>query len=241
MAEYCQSGKQKKAYKTTVVYFTPGLEKGLSLDKANEINKGLSERKNAVLKELFYLIGNSSTFGQSKTGLKYYQLNGNEPNWFSLISDDESEVLENIKDDNSSTKFLLFTLIVKIENKNKIFVYQTNQESRRMKYSKSYSTDLNNLMADYTLLAPKEVIEEITQTEFNSRFSYTSIILNENGEIDLSKAVENRERLWEAYIKKYTAVKESADDNSNKSTAELSLDLSSFCRYGRKISDLQSL
>lgn len=240
MAEYCQSGKQKKAYKTTVIYFTPALEKGISLDKANEKNKGLSDRKNALLKELFYLLGDQNALGQSTDGLKFYQLNGNDPNWYSLVSSNERDVLNNIKAEDSNTKFLLFTLIVKIEGQNKIIVYQTNQESRRMNYDKGYSTDLNNLMNDYTLLAPKEVMEAMTDSEFDSRFPYSAIILNETGEIDLSKAIENRDRLWKAYINKFTTVNEAPEDSSKKSIVELSLDLNAFCKYGRKISDIQS-
>lgn len=240
VAEYCQSGKQKKAYKITVLYFTPPVEKGLSLDKAIQKNKNLSERKNALLKDFFYLIGDQNSQGQSTSGLKFNQLDGNNPNWYSLVSKNESDVLNNIKNEDSDTKYLLLTFIVKVEGQNKFVVYQTNQESRRMNYDKGYSTDLNNLMSEYTLLAPKEAIEQITESEFDGNSTYAAIILNENGEVDLSKAIDNRDRLWKAYIKKFTSVKESSEDNSQKAIIELSLDLNTFCKYGRRISDIQS-
>ena len=233
MAEYCQSGRQTKAYKTTVIYFTPDLEKGISLDKANQKKKSLAERKDALLKELFYLLGDANTSEQIAN-------QGDKPSWYSLVSDDEADTLKIIAAEDSNTKYRLFTFIIKIIPQNKIIVYQSNLDSRRMSYNRGFSTDLNNLMNEYTILMPKEVIEEITGEEFNSRFPYSAIILNENGEVDLSKAIENRDRLWKAYIQKFTLIKEANDDNSKKSAIELSLDLNTFCKYGRRISDVQS-
>ena len=233
MAEYCQSSKQKKALKTTVIYFTPDLEKGISLDKANKKNKELSEQKNMFLKKLFYLLGDSDMSEKIAN-------HGDLPKWYSLTSNDETDVIKNMKGEDSSTKFQLFTFVVKILNKNKIIIYQSNLDSRRMNYGKGYATDLNDLFSKYTLLAPKEVIEEITESKFDSRFPYSSIILNEDGEVSLSKSINNKDRLWETYINKFTTIKETSEDNSKKSTAELSLDLNIFCKYGREVSDILS-
>lgn len=233
MAEYCQSGKQKKPFKTTVIYFTPALEPKLSVDKANQKNQKIAEQKNDTLKKLFYTLGNSSM--SEPVGNM-----GEDPNWYLLVSDDEGNVLNSIKEEDSNTKHRLFTFIVKILNQNKIIIYQSNQHSRRMGYNTGYSTDLGNLMDEFTILTPKNVIEEITGTEFNSRFPYSSIVLNESGEIDISKAISRRNDLWKAYIYKFTSIKEASEDNSQKSTIELSLDLNVFCKYGRKVSDLQS-
>lgn len=233
LAEYCQSGKQIKTYKTTVIYFTPRLGDKLSLDKANEKNRKLSEQKNEILKKMFYLLANEK---MSEDIVNH----GDESSWHLLVSDNEAEVLENIKEEDSDTNYRLFTFIVKILNKDKIIIYQSNQSSRRMNYDKGYSTDLNQLINEYTILAPKEVIEKITETEFDGANLYSTIILNEKGEIDISKAINNIDRLWKTYIRKFSSIKETSEDNSKKSTAELSLDLSTFCKYGRRISDLQS-
>jgi hypothetical protein len=233
MAEYCQSGKQKKPFKTAVIYFTPALEPKLSVDKANQKYKEIAEQKNNTLKKLFYTLGNSS-MSEPVANM------GDEPRWYLLVSDDEKDALANIKGEDSNTKHRLFTFIVKILNQNKIIIYQSNQHSRRMGYDTGYSTDLNKLMDEFTILTPKNVIEEITGSEFNSRYPHSSIILNESGEIDISKAIARKKDLWKAYIYKFTSVKEASEDNSQKSTIELSLDLNVFCKYGRNISDLQS-
>lgn len=233
ITEYCQSGTQKKAYKTTVLYFFPNLEPKLSIDKANLKNQKLSEQKNELLKKLFYVMGDATMTEQVVN-------QGDQPGWYLLVSDSEKDVLNNISEEDSNTKYRLITFIVKILNQNKIVVYQSNQNSRRMNYDKGYSTDLNDLMNEYTILAPKEVVEKMTGSEFNSQYPYSSIILDENGQIDISKAVRRKNDVWKAYIRKFTSIKEASEDNSRKSSIELSLDLNVFCKYGRKISDLQS-
>jgi hypothetical protein len=231
MAQYCQSGKQIKSFKTTVLYFTPKIEPGLSLDKANQKMKETEGHKTDRLKNLFYLLANED-------GKEQVSNMGDEPSWYLLTSEDEKDVLDNVKAEDSNTKFRLFTFIVRTSNK--IIIYHSNLKSRRMNYAETYSTDLNNLISNYTLLAPKDVAEQITATEFDSKYLYGTIILNESGEIDISEAIEQRNRLWKAYINKFTSIKETSDQNSQKSTIELSLDLNVFCKYGRSISTLQS-
>lgn len=221
MTEYCQSGKQKKSFKTTVIYFTPPIEAGLPVDKANQKSKKLAEQKDKTLKSLFYTLSDSNMSEPIAN-------HGDEPSWYLLAADDEKDVLENIKQDDSSTKYRLFTFVIKILNQNKIVIYQSNLDSRRMNYNQGYSTDLRGLMDDYTILIPREMVEEITGSAANSN------------EIDISGAISNKNNLWRSYIKRFTSIKEASEDHSRKSTIELALDLNIFCNYGRKISDLQS-
>ncbi len=230
MAQYCQSGKQIRSFKTTVLYFTPKVEPGLSLDKANLKTKETETHKRGLLKNLFYLLANED-------GKQQIANNGDEPGWYLLTSEDEKDVLDNIKAEDSNTKFRLFTFIVRV--KNKIIVYQSNLNSRRMSYDKTYSTDLHNLISNYVVLVPKEVVEKIEGSESDSADLQTTI-LNDNGEIDISKAVNQKDLLWMAYINRFTSIKEASDQNSQKSAIELSLDLNVFCKYGRSISALQS-
>ncbi len=230
LVQYCRSGKQIKPLKTTVLYFTPKIEPGLSLDKANQKLKETEDQKTDLLKNLFYMLANED-------GKEQVSNSGDEPKWYLLTSENEKDVLDNIKAEDSNTKFRLVTFIVKANNK--IIIYQSNQSSRRMDYDKTYSTDLNNLTSNYVVLAPKEVVEKIVDSESDSA-SLETTILNENGEIDVSKAIDQRDRLWNAYINKFTSIKEASEQNAQKSTVELTLDLNVFCKYGRKISDLQS-
>lgn len=231
MAGYCQSGKQIKPFKTTVLYFSPKIEPGLSLDKAGQKLKKSEDQKAKILKELFYLLANPD-------GKEQVVNAGDEPKWYLLSSNDENDVLDNVKAENSSTKYPLFTFIVKVPNK--IIVYQSNLSSRRMNYDKTYSTDLHNLISDHTILAPKEIIEKMVGSEFDGDHLYSTIILDKDGQVDISKAVERRDDLWKRYIQAFTSVKESVDQNSQKSTIELSLNLNIFCKYGRHLSDVQS-
>ncbi|MBL7555504.1 MAG: hypothetical protein JNM24_06745 [Bdellovibrionaceae bacterium] len=230
-AAFCQSGRQIRPFKTTVLYFTPNLEPGLALDKTTKKMKELETDKAHFLKELFYLLATESSSAPVYNS-------GDEPSWYILTSDDEKEVLENAKNDDSSTKFKLFKFIVRV--KEKIIVYQSNLNSRRMSYDKSYSTDLNKLINSYTILMPKDVLEKSLKQEFDNSDLYSTIILNENGEVDISKAIDRKDDLWRAYIKSFTTVKEVSADNSKRSDIELSLDLNVFCKYGRQVSDLQS-
>ena len=108
-----------------------------------------------------------------------------------------------------------------------------------MSYDKTYSTDLHDLISNYVVLAPKEVIEKIEGSEPDSVDLQTTI-LSENGEIDISKSVGQKDHLWRTYINRFTSIKEASDQNSQKSAIELSLDLNIFCKYGRSISALQS-
>lgn len=230
MVQYCQSGKQIRSFKTTVLYFTPKIEPGLSLDKANHKMKETEGHKTDLLKNLFYLLANEE-------GKEQIANNGDEPSWYLLTSEDEKDVLDNIKAEDSNTKFRLFTFIVKV--KNKIIVYQSNLNSRRMSYDKTYSTDLHNLISNHVVLAPKEVVEKIVSSEEDSADLETTV-MSEKGEIDISKAIDQKDHMWKAYINKFTSIKEASDQNSQKSAIELSLDLNVFCKYGRSISALQS-
>lgn len=231
--EYCHAGKQTKALKTTVIYYSPDIEKGLPLDVANEKNKQIKDKKDELLKNLFYYLGAES---MSEQIYNY----GDEPGWYLLTAESENEILNNVKNEDANTKYRLYTFIVRVSGSNKLIIYQSNQSSRRMSYSTGYATDLNSLFSQYTLLTPKEVTEQITDNSFDSKFLYRTILLDENGNANISKAISGKDNLWKTYIKKFTLIKESEDDNSNKSNLELSLDLNVFCKYGRKISDLQS-
>lgn len=233
IGNYCKSGKQIREFKTSVVYFTPVVEKAIPIDVANKKSEKVESEKIELLKNLFYLIGNETSVGPVYNS-------GDIPNWFLLSSDSEDSVLSNVTNEDSSTKYKLYTFIVKIENKNKFIVYRSNLDSQRMSYDKSYSTDVNEMINNYTILIPKQVIEDNLKLEFDSRNLYETIILNEKGEVDISKAIERRNDLWKKYINTFTQVKESTSDNSQQYNVELSLDLSVFCKYGRNLADVQS-
>lgn len=246
IAEYCQAGKQKKAFKTTVLYFNPNLESVLAVNKASQINKKMAEQKNELLKRLFYMLGDTSMKGKaSMTGEVLLPghvspISDDLPNWYLLVSENEKTALNLVKVEDAHTKQRLFTFIIKILDQNKVIIYRSNQNTNRMNYHEGYSTDLHGLMTEYTILTPKNIIEEITGSEFDSNYPYSTILLDENGEIDISKAISRKDDLWKSYIEKFTSIKEASEDNSKQSTIELTLDLNIFCKYGRKISDLQS-
>lgn len=61
MAQYCRSGKQTKAYRISVIYFAPQIEKGIPLNQAAKEQRNIADQKNILLKELFFLLGNDKT------------------------------------------------------------------------------------------------------------------------------------------------------------------------------------
>lgn len=65
--------------------------------------------------------------------------------------------------------------------------------------------------------------------------------IGEDGNTNVSKAIDQRVKIWERYISRFSTVKESIDStNANKINTQVSLDLNGFCRYGRSVDDLTS-
>jgi len=65
--------------------------------------------------------------------------------------------------------------------------------------------------------------------------------IGEDGNANISKALYQRNKIWERYISRFSTVKESVDSaNTNKINTQVSLDLNGFCRYGRSTDDLTS-
>lgn len=236
MSYYCQSGKQIRPVTMKVVYYSPRLESGIPIDQAAEKMKELESDKITFLRELFYSLSHKN--GESEDYFHYTD-GSTQPKWFILTSDSENDVLENIKSDESSTKSPLYKFIVLLDDK--AIIYHTNLYFRKMNYASSYLSELSLLVNDYTILMPKNVYEKATRKKFNYNYiDINSSALNETGGLDITKALENQNDIWRSYIWAFTTVKEVAKDDSNKSIAELSLDLNVFCKYGRKIRDLQT-
>ena len=65
--------------------------------------------------------------------------------------------------------------------------------------------------------------------------------IDNKGEPDPSAAINQKARIWERYISRFSKVKESTDPRSPQITnTQISLDLNGFCKYGRSLDDLTS-
>ena len=82
----------------------------------------------------------------------------------------------------------------------------------------------------FTMLIP-----EATQ---NDLFEKRTYFLKDDGSFNLSAAISERDRLWEAFINGQTSLKESQTDDPQVIDFEVELNLDIFCSYGRLVSDL---
>lgn len=126
------------------------------------------------------------------------------------------------------------------------------------------SPDLAGLVDGYTMLEPLEfqtkayseetvgLSEENNSCNFPRPESVTfhknekwetveAYAIGEDGNTNISMAIDQRSKIWERYISRFSTVKESVDStNANRINTQVSLDLNGFCRYGRSIDDLTS-
>lgn len=165
VAYYCQSGKQIRPITMKVVYYSPRLASGIPIDQAAEKMKELEHDKIIFLREFFYSVSHKSA--ESDDYFSYTD-GSSHPKWFVLISNSESDVLENIKSDNSSTKLPLYKFVVLLNDK--AIIYHSNLYFRKMDYDSSYLKELSSLVDDYTILMPKNIYEKATKKKFNYNF-----------------------------------------------------------------------
>lgn len=104
--------------------------------------------------------------------------------------------------------------------------YRKNQTDAFRKFAAHYFflsiPDFN----EYTLILPKDVQTKV----FGRPFVDQSI----------KYAVEERSKLWQYMALRYTTVKEAVNDDPDTLNFEIGLDLSLFCQYKRRVSDLVS-
>lgn len=88
----------------------------------------------------------------------------------------------------------------------------------------------------YTLLIPSEVQDGIQNTNRN----WQKIGVDHDGRIAVSKAIEDRDMLWEQFLSTFASVQEAPGKDSQSINFEVTMDLSLLCRYGRPATDLLS-
>ncbi|MGZ3696617.1 MAG: hypothetical protein ACXWP5_00870 [Bdellovibrionota bacterium] len=97
-------------------------------------------------------------------------------------------------------------------------------EARR--YLVSESPEALSILTDqYTLLLPETV---------RDHYGLGTLI----GFSDMSAALRYRRILWKQYVETFTSVREAPSKDPYSLRFEVSLDLTLFCRYGQKTSDL---
>lgn len=102
----------------------------------------------------------------------------------------------------------------------------------------SYSKELNFLMAHYTFILSREILEK--------EFGITDPLMQKNLGIDFnsgkflpSNSIENRGLIWEQVLIKSTSLKESPQADTS-TVFSLTLDMGLYCRLSSSVMDLQS-
>jgi hypothetical protein len=86
-------------------------------------------------------------------------------------------------------------------------------------------TEFAALMDDYTFLVP----------ESSSEMYGTGKVV---GFSDISSALKFRKQLWRVFVEEFSTVKEAPSENPDVLRFQVTLDLSYFCRFRQRVSDL---
>ena len=143
-------------------------------------------------------------------------------------------------------------------------IYNSPEDILGDEVKSAYLSTLNSLISDYTILEPlvfqkttySEEIQKASENEIcdlNREYGAESVYISKNdqresveafgidetGNIDITKAIYQRPRIWKRYISRFSTIKESSVSSGVKNV-QVSLDLNSFCRYGRSLEDVTS-
>ncbi len=223
-SEFCNGLRPKKALISNIYYYLPPIKGGIRLEEAARIQDVKVDERRELLKSFYFDIGHENTYRSRETQNNSRSMSGTK-----LISEHEIDIMDFIK---SSTKSNNVKNIVYSKDTKKFFIFESMYQ---FNYTNTYSADLNLLFEKYTLLEPTEV----KRIAYKREFDCTEDCVGESDAIS-DDPVENRSEIWKRYIRRFTTVKEVKIRNSNIIKAQISLDLSGFCRDKRKVEDFLS-
>lgn len=109
--------------------------------------------------------------------------------------------------------------------------------------TKAYSEEAEKSSAEDDSCDPQKIYgaESISFFKNGKWETVEAYSIGEDGNTNISKALYQRNKIWERYIFRFSTVKENVDaTNANKINTQVSLDLNGFCRYGRSTDDVTS-
>ena len=255
---YCPNGKQAASLKINVVYISPIPAPGLPLNRAGEALKIVEAKKNCSARWIFANLADNKLYlpedatyeeivSYAKTRTADYDPHSRKVKPYTVF----------LRTDVSNRYVLFFE---------RIYDFDRYNEIKYRSYPNHYFslTELKMLKEAFTIIEPielqqkkyidplpqscnglenyipenRESTESYPQDTFRNFLGYDR--LNKDLPIDIADAIRFKKEIWERYLIYNSTVKESPTNDPQIKNIEVSLDLNDFCKYGRKVSDLQS-
>ena len=238
---YCENNKQIRKLSVPIEYVTPQLPK-MALDIAAKEQAYYSKDKRRLLKKSLFSLsgGEERPNGRGADYLNVRQSDLKQKEVFEKVSSyeihahDSQRVRGLLMKPVDSNKFILF------------YGIETDQRfSDQDHYEPTHISELKILVENFTILEPVKYQDATYQSDEDETEDVIatpsdSIAIDSAGSQVISEAIEHKDEIWIRYINHFTKIKEAKSKNPRVINVDLELDLNGFCRYGRKISVLQS-
>jgi hypothetical protein len=257
---FCSGQRQIKVMKLSFSFVSPKNPKGAALDAVSERQSQVETKRACLFRDALYELGDVPCTQMTTPKSCGPELRRG----FSFVSTSApgSVILEDAKAAELGGTEPVFVIS---EGQKKIVGFfgqptQTSEGPRWYGVSGKYAGtfrrdavlyDIGALVNGFTILEPSQYQEETygsgellsCQSEMLAPMRSHSdhpIAVNDDGSVNLSEALDERESIWRRYIIRHSKIKESKAPDPQLTNVEVSLDLNDFCRYGRSVGDLTS-
>lgn len=261
-AYYCEGGKQVRSIEKGFILPIPKLPPGTPVDEGATFKKSYQEKAKAEFVRLFFyrtMFSGDLTQWAPVERPNYYLAAGAElPSQVKGYLDRSADYAEFWNSIRSIVRMPEDPIPVpdmayfQTGYDGAIYVLPAS-DAKKLKSDMTASNFESNFFASYfTMLIPEAVQGKVWGLkDYDGRiqaFGYTqpaprpdrSLEKQPKAMLSAKAAIEDRLKLWTAYFKKFTMVKEAPSDSADVIRYQASLDLNLFCQYGRFIGDLVS-
>lgn len=265
---YCSNGKQQLPMVENVSVVLPKLPQGIPLDWANEASKKLNIiAEETVLGFLFQIPIQTTSFNQYD-GARFlgFKTLKDKPSDIFLdqrirpfqAANGEGKLYNHfvaIADGNDITIGWIEDFIEYRSIHSSFFGYdgyEISKDSEAQKIDFTFGYGLKRSYYDYDgldhpLIGLKRfnnesmVFTTLYYTDlFALRSAYVLLKKDEDGNINISKSIQNQSKNWHEYLTKNISLKSAQSDNPQILKYTISLDLNDFCQNARPVSSLKS-
>lgn len=235
---YCANNKQVRKLSVAIEYVTPQLPK-MAVDIAAKEHAHYSKEKRRLLKKTLFSLSGGEEHPNGR-GADFLLVKQSPLKY--------NELVEEIKEDVSESMGVR-GLIMRPTDSNKLILFHISEQRHSSEWyqrNPTHVSELKILIDNFTFLEPLKYQEDAyTAGDDNEEEDVISdsskpIAVDEGGQQSVSEAIEHKDEIWIRYISHFTKIKEAKSKNPRVINVDLELDLNGFCRYGRKVSDLQS-
>ncbi|HLD99586.1 MAG TPA: hypothetical protein VJB59_04965 [Bdellovibrionota bacterium] len=262
-AYYCSSGRQARAIEKSFILPIPKLPPGTPVDEGATFKKSYQEKAKAEFIALFYyrtaFPGDTAQWAPVERPNYFLAASSETPGHVKALLDRSADYSDFWNSIRSITRMpddpipIPSMAYFQPGYDSPIYLLPVS-EAKKLKHDMTASNfESNFFMSYFTMMIPDSVQGRIWGLkDYDGRiqaYGYTQpaprpeLPLDKQPKATLSAkaAIEDRLKLWTAYFKKFTTVKEAPSDSADVIRYQAGFDLNLFCQYGRFIGDLVSL